>query len=415
MLSREDNDRLTRVARGTPMGDLMRRYWMPAAFADSVARPDGPPLRVKLLGEELVLFRATDGRIGLLAEHCPHRTASLFFGRNEENGLRCVYHGLKFDVTGKCVNAPCLPKTSATQLEAYKKQLRIKAYPCVERAELIWTYMGPAEHMPDFPDLEWTLVPTAHRLTTRHIQECNWLQALEGGFDASHLAFLHRGLPDPTRNIVPDFYEVVPIDCGMAVATGRETGAGNILWSINPMMMPFHKVIATALPAAHMWVPIDDHNTMLYSTDFNPQAPLDETDLERIRGGDWIHTENIPGTDHAVRNKANDYLIDREAQASGTLYSGLKGPGIQDSAIQESMGPIADRTAEFLLPGDAAIVKIRRLLLRTMDDLASGKVLPGMDAASYRVRSTRFEAAKGAPVAASLAERVWARSLKAAE
>lgn len=415
MTTREENDRLTQVGPVTPMGNLMRRYWVPAAFAETVAKPDGPPVRAKLLGEDLVLFRATDGRIGLVAERCPHRTASLYFGRNEENGLRCVYHGLKFDVEGKCVDAPCVPKTSAGQLATYQRQLATKAYPCIERAELIWTYMGPPEFMPAFPDLEWTMLPKANRLTTRHVQQCNWLQALEGGFDASHLSFLHKGLSDDSRDIVPSAYEVVPIDCGMAIANGRETGNGSMLWSINPMMMPFHKVIATALPAAHMWVPIDDANTMLYSTDFNPRAALGEKDIARVDGGQWIHTRNIPGTDHAMANKSNDYLIDREAQASGRSYSGLEGLAIQDCAIQESMGAIADRSTEFLLPGDAGIVKIRRLLLKAMDDLAEGKTPPGMDPASYRVRSTRFEAPVGTSVADQLADRVRADIPKAAE
>jgi phthalate 4,5-dioxygenase oxygenase subunit len=415
MTTREENERLTRVGPGTPMGELMRRYWMPAAFADAIPKPDCPPVRVRLLGEDLVLFRATDGRIGLVAERCPHRTASMYYGRNEENGLRCVYHGLKFDVDGNCVDAPCVPKINAAQLDTYKQQLRIKAYPCIEKAELIWTYMGPPELMPAFPDLEWTHIPPANRLTTRHIQECNWLQALEGGFDASHLTFLHRGESDPTRNIVPDHYEVVPIDCGMAIASGRETRPGTTLWSINPMMMPFHKVIATALPAAHMWMPIDDHNTMLYSTDFHPGRPLTQAEIERAHGGSWIHTENMPGTDHALRHRGNDYLIDRALQASGTSYTGLKGLAIQDCAIQESMGPIAAREEEFLLPGDAGIVKIRRLLLKAMEDMAAGRQPPGVDPASYRVRSVRFEAPTGAPVATSLAERVRADLPKAAE
>ena len=415
MTTREENERLTRVGPGTPMGELMRRYWLPVALAESVARPDGPPVRARLLAEDLVLFRASEGRLGLVQERCPHRTASMYYGRNEQNGLRCVYHGLKFDVEGNCVDAPCVPKVNAGQLETYKRQLRIKAYPCIERAELIWTYMGPPERKPAFPELEWTMVPPSHRLTSRHVQECNWLQALEGGFDASHLSFLHQGESDPTRNIVPDYYEVVPIEAGMAIANGRETRPGTVLWSINPMMMPFHKVIATALPAAHIWMPIDDDNTMLYSTDFHPGRPLTEAEIARAGAGDWIHTENIPGTDRAVRNKANDYMIDRAAQASGRSYTGLKGLAIQDCAIQESMGPIAAREAEFLLPGDAGIVKIRRLLLKAMDDLTAGAAPPGLDPASYRVRSVRFEAPTGAPVAASLAERVRVDLPKAAE
>ena len=406
MLPQDENELLTRVGPGTAMGALMRRYWIPAAFSHQLPKPDGPPIRVRLLGENLVLFRDTQGRVGLLDERCPHRTASLFYGRNEENGLRCVYHGLKFDVEGACVDLPCVPQMSDAHKANIQKQLGVKAYPCVERGDVVWTYMGPAEKKPDFPDLEWTLIPASQRYATRHIQECNWLQALEGGFDATHLTFLHGAESDPTRRIVASLYEVIPADFGFVVGTGRDRGDGVIMWNMNVMLMPFHKIISSIPHAAHVWAPIDDENTMLYSVDFHPARALTEEDLARSKAGLGIHTENLPGTDHAVRNRANDYLIDREQQASGDSYTGMKGFGTQDCAIQESMGPIADRTAEHLLACDAAIVKIRRLLLQTLKDHAAGKLLPGMDPASYRVRSGRFEAPKGMPFVDAMAQYV---------
>jgi phenylpropionate dioxygenase-like ring-hydroxylating dioxygenase large terminal subunit len=296
----------------------MRRYWIPAAFSDQVALPDCPPMRVKLLGEKLVLFRDSKGRLGLLEEFCPHRLASMYFGRNEEEGLRCVYHGLKFNVAGECTDAPCIPPTHKEQIETAKRNLRMKAYPCVERAGLVWAFMGHKGMEPDFPELEWTMVPESHRYTTRHVQECNWLQALEGGFDAPHLTFLHRGgETDASRDFVPSFYEVMTTDFGFAIATGRDTGEANIKWNINIMLLPFHKIISTQPFAAHMWVPVDDENTMLYSIDFRPDRALSQQELERAKGGEWIHTQNIPGTDHALRNKDNDYLIHRALQASG--------------------------------------------------------------------------------------------------
>ena len=165
MLSREDNERLTRVGKGTPMGELMRRYWIPAVFTREVATPDGPPVRVKLLGERLVAFRDTKGRVGIVSEACPHRTASLFFGRNEECGLRCVYHGWKFDVEGNCVDMPSEPEGSG-----FMHKVKITAYPCLERGGVVWTYMGPAEHKPEFPELEWAHLPEPQRYVTRHIQ-----------------------------------------------------------------------------------------------------------------------------------------------------------------------------------------------------------------------------------------------------
>jgi phthalate 4,5-dioxygenase len=415
MLSQQENEMLTRVGRGTPMGELMRRYWIPAAYSHQIAKPDGPPIRVRLLGENLVLFRDTAGRIGLIDERCPHRTASMFYGRNEESGLRCVYHGLKFDVEGNCVDIPCVPQSGEVQKRNLLSQLKIKAYLCIERGDVVWTYMGPAEHKPEFPDLEWTLVPASHRFATRHIQECNWLQGLEGGFDATHLTFLHGGDAEKDRSIVVTLYEVMPTDFGFIVGTGRDQGNGDIAWNVNVMLMPFHKIISSMPHAAHVWAPIDDENTMLYSIDFSPKAPLTEQDMARSKAWRGIHTENIPGTDHAIRNRANDYLIDRALQASGKSYTGMRGLGTQDCAIQESMGPIADRTAEHLLACDAAIVKIRRLLLQTLKDHAAGKPLPGMRPESFRVRSIRYQAPKDAPVAATMQERVRIDALVAAK
>jgi nitrite reductase/ring-hydroxylating ferredoxin subunit len=388
------------------MGELMRRYWIPAAFSHQVAQPDCPPVRVRLMGENLVLFRDTGGRIGLIDERCPHRTASMFFGRNEQSGLRCVYHGLKFDVDGNCVDVPCVPQSSDVQKRNLLAQLKIKAYPCVERGDVVWAYMGPGEHKPQFPDLEWTRISASQRFATRHIQECNWLQGLEGGFDATHLSFLHRGDAEKNRNIVVTLYEVVPTDFGFVVGTGREQSGDEVLWNVNVMLMPFHKIISSVPHAAHVWAPIDDENTMLYSVDFHPDRALSAADLARSKDWRGIHTENIAGTDHAIRNRHNDYLIDRAQQASGASYTGMQGLGTQDCAIQESMGPIADRSAEHLLACDAAIVKIRRLLLQTLKDHSAGNPLPGMRPESYRVRSTRYEAPRGAPFAAIMNERV---------
>ncbi len=401
MLSAKDNELLTRVGPGSPMGELMRRYWIPAAFSNQITEPDCPPVRVRLLGEDLVLFRDTQGRPGLLSEYCPHRTASLFFGRNEEGGLRCVYHGVKFAIDGACLDVPCVPPGSNV-----KDKIRATSYPCLERGDMVWAYMGPPALKPEFPDLEWALVPAPQRFSTRHVQECNWLQGLEGGFDASHLSFLHsgtvdlrKGNTDKDRRIVPSLYEVVPLDFGFAVAAGRELPTGNVSWHVDVMLFPFHKIIPSVPLGAHVWAPIDDENTMLYSINFHPDRPLTDEDLERELAWRGIHTQNIPGTDYAVANKGNDYLIDRALQASKRSYTGITGLGVQDCALQESMGPIADRTNEFLFVGDGAIVKIRRLLLQALRDHDAGKEPIGMDPAGYRVRSFRCEISADTPVA----------------
>jgi phthalate 4,5-dioxygenase oxygenase subunit len=394
MLSQKENDLLTRVGAGAPMGELMRRYWIPAAFSHQIEAPDGPPVRVKLLGEKLVAFRDTQGRVGLVDERCPHRTASMYFGRNEECGLRCVYHGWKFDINGDCTDLPSEPAGSTLQ-----RKVKIKAYPCLERGGVVWTYMGPAELKPEFPDLEWTRIPASHRYVSRHVQECNWLQGFEGGFDTSHLSFLHGGTADHTVSSVPSRYEVVGTNFGFIAGTGRDLPGGEVNWTANVMLMPFHKIIASQPAGAHVWVPMDDENTMLYSVDFHPARPLNEEELMRSKDYRGIHTQNIPGTDHAIANKSNDYLIDRALQAGGTSYTGMKGLGVQDCGIQESMGPIADRTIEHLGISDTAIIKIRRLMLQTLKDHADGKPLPGLDPQSWRVRSARFKTADGIPFA----------------
>ena len=401
MLSKQENELLTRVGRGTPMGDLLRRYWVPAAFSAQIPEPDCPPVRVCLMHEDLVAFRDTDGRLGLIDERCPHRTASLFFGRNEECGLRCVYHGWKFDVDGNCVDMPSEPDGTG-----FAHKIKINAYPCIERGGVVWTYLGPAELKPEFPKLEWTQVPDDFRFVTRHLQECNWVQALEGGFDATHLAFLHRGSVQGRPAIVPSRYEVLRTDFGFVVGTGRAAENGQIEWSANVMLMPFHKVITTQPLGAHVWAPIDDEHTMLYSVDYWPDRPLEDDEMEKSYTWQHIHTENHPGSDHAIRSKANEYLVDRELQASGKSFTGMKGIGTQDCAIQESMGPIADRTVEHLGVSDSALIKLRRLLIETAENVAGGEAPPGIDGKGYHVRSARFTVGADVPFEDALGDRL---------
>src|SRR6202045_3780691 len=194
MLPPKENDLIPRVGQGTPMGNAMRRYWIPACLSSEIAEPDGPPVRVRLLGEDLVAFRDSDGRIGLFEEFCPHRRVSLFFGRNEECGLRCVYHGWKFDVDGNCVDQLNEPAE-----HQFKQHIHITAYPTVELGGVVWAYMGPTDEIPAPPKFAWTQAPETHRHVTKVVQECNWLQALEGGLDTSHAPIMHRLLKDDAR------------------------------------------------------------------------------------------------------------------------------------------------------------------------------------------------------------------------
>ncbi|MFM9967125.1 MAG: Rieske 2Fe-2S domain-containing protein [Burkholderiales bacterium] len=395
MLTREENDLLTRTGPGTRMGDLMRRYWIPALLTDELPAPDSPPKRLTLLGEKLVAFRDTKGRVGLFDERCPHRNASMFFGRNEEEGVRCVYHGWKFDVSGQCVDMPSEPAESN-----FKRKVQITAYPCIERGGVIWTYMGLPELKPAFPDLEWTEVPAANRYTTRRLQESNWLQGYEGGWDTAHLPILHLG---DTQNSnffsgkgkealrgIPALYEFIPTEFGFVYGRGRKNPEGGLNWECALMFMPSWKMFQPFAGADNRitllaWVPVDDENCTLWGVEYHPRRALTEEEMTWSKTYHYIHVELEPGSERPVRNRDNDYLVDRAKQKSGS-FTGVLGLGLQDSAIQESMGTICDRTREHLSPADVVLVKLRRHLLRVLDDMQSGAALPGMDAQSHLLR-----------------------------
>jgi phthalate 4,5-dioxygenase len=387
MLSRKENELLCRTGPGTPMGELMRRYWILVLFSHQLPERDGPPLRTRVLGEDLIAFRATDGQVGLIAEHCPHRGASLFFGRNEENGLRCVYHGWKYDVTGQCVDMPSEPPEST-----FKERILATAYPCREAGDMVWAYMGPPALEPAVPEWEWLQVPSSHRLGSRRWQESNWFQAVEGGLDLSHIAFLHRGdntsikrgyRPTSSASSFSLGSEPTPTGAGLMMAAGSTAGRGP-----SHFMMPFYKIIGQAAPdapiGAHAWVPIDDENCMLYSWEWNPNRPLSAEEMAYCLDFRSIHAETIPGSDRTVLNQHNDYQIDRERQRSGASFTGIKGVGMQDTAMQESMGPIQDRTEEHLGTSDILIIALRRYLLRLLKEPGDDDQLPGLDPASHR-------------------------------
>jgi nitrite reductase/ring-hydroxylating ferredoxin subunit len=388
------------------MGALLRQYWIPALLPWELPEPDCPPVRITLLGERLVAFRDTLGRVGLLAEHCPHRGASLFFGRNEECGLRCVYHGWKFDVEGRCVDMPSEPPEST-----FKDRIRQRAYPCVEHGGVIWTYMGPPERRPPLPELEWALVPDTHRYVSKRLQECNWLQAMEGGIDSSHISFLHRSfnlddgrLPNSRgqeyarRDPHPRF-EVEEVDYGLLIAARRTVDEQHYYWRITQWLMPWYTLIPPFGDnpiGGHAWVPLDDEHCWAWSVDWHPARPLSDAELAGYRAGKGIHAALIPGTFRPVANKDNDYLIDREAQRTRSM-TGIVGISAQDCAVQESQGPIYDRTQEHLGTSDSAIIAARRRLLRAVRGLAQGEELPGRDPASHRVRSVSLVLPKDVP------------------
>jgi phthalate 4,5-dioxygenase oxygenase subunit len=403
MLTKEENTLLTQTGPGTRMGDYMRRYWVPALLSFELPATDCPPVRVKLLGEDLIAFRDTHGQVGLLAANCPHRGASLFFGRNEESGLRCVYHGWKFDVTGQCVDMPSEPAESN-----FKAKIRATTYPCQERGGLIYTYMGPVDVMPALPELEWHDVPEPQRFHSKRMQECNWLQAMEGGIDSSHISFLHGGQPPSRREPPPSVagrvetaghdirrrdtapkFEVIETDYGMMIGARRNADENTYYWRITQWLMPWYSMIppfGESSIGGHAWVPIDDEHCWTWSFNWHPARPHEDDELAMMQAGGGIHSKEIPGTFRPAANRDNDYLIDREKQRLQN-FTGILGISAQDCAVQESMGTIYDRSRERLGSSDTAIIAARRRLLDALDGMQRGEEPPALDAEGFRVRS----------------------------
>jgi len=399
MLTEEMNVFLTRTGPGTPMGELFRRYWIPALLDWELPVPDCSPVRVKLLGEELIAFRDTEGRIGLIDEFCAHRGVSLWFGRNEEGGLRCPYHGWKYDVTGQCVEVPSEPAESG-----FCQKIKLKSYATAELGGVIWAYMGPPEEKPALPNFEWVHLPASHRVTTKRWQESNYLQALEGGIDSSHVSFLHRGdlATDPFHKntagakfakSTKTTFEIIDAPGGMLIGARRDADPGNSYWRITQWIMPWYTLIPPYAGNAlngHAWVPMDDENCVAWSMTFHPTQPIPEEHVKLIKNGNGVHADLIPGTFRPVANRTNDYLIDRVKQKSGRHYSGVKGLAMQDASIQESQGIIADRTVEHLVTTDRAIVAARQRLLKAGEELQKGGSAPGLAPEAQLVRSASF-------------------------
>jgi phthalate 4,5-dioxygenase len=406
------NDFLTQTGPGTPMGGLMRRYWIPALLSAEIPEPDCSPVRVKLFSERLVAFRDTQGRIGLMDEFCAHRGVSLWFGRNEENGLRCPYHGWKYDVTGQCVDVPSEPMESG-----FCSKIRLNSYPCVELGDVIWTYMGPPELKPSLPGFEWAHVPHSHRFISKRTQECNYLQAMEGGIDSAHVSFLHRfDLKSDSLHVSKGAeltiktdvrFEVIETDGGMVIGVQRPAHEGHLYWRITQWIMPFHTMIPPYGDNAlngHAWVPIDDENCMAWCFTHHPTRPLTDHELHVMRNGGGIHVNLIAGSFRPVVNKDNDYMIDRAGQKTNKTYCGVHTIAMQDAAIQESMGPIQDRSKENLTSTDNGVIMARVRLRKAALAAQEGKDVDGLDPATHAVRSASIVLPEGASFHEAAAE-----------
>jgi phenylpropionate dioxygenase-like ring-hydroxylating dioxygenase large terminal subunit len=398
MLKTEVNELLTQTGPGTPMGDLFRHYWIPALLAEELPENDGPPVRVKILSERLIAFRNSEGEYGLIDEFCAHRGASLWFGKVEECGIRCAYHGWKYDTSGQCVEVPSEPENSN-----FSRKVKLTGYPLVKVGDILWAYLGDPEQQPPLPEFEFAHVAPEQTYTSKRWQESNWLQALEGGIDSSHVSWLHSGglKNDPlfkgtkgneyNLNDLRPYFEVAEADGGLFVGARRNAEDGMYYWRITPWVMPSFTIVPPRgdHPVhGHLWVPIDDENCWVYTFDYHPLRALTPEERQAMMDGYGVHSRNIPGTYRPMENKDVDYLIDREGQKLGETFSGVRGIAQQDASLQESMGPVVDRTKERLVSSDTGIIKARQKLRKAVEALRDdGVVPPGVDPAHHRVRS----------------------------
>lgn len=390
MTSASESEILTRVGAGTPMGDLMRQFWIPA-LKSSELEADGAPIRLMLLGEQLIGFRDSSGKVGVMDHRCPHRCASFFYGRNEDNGIRCVYHGWKFDADGNCVDMPNAPEHMD-----FKQKVKAKVYKSAERNGMVWVYMGDAETAPDLPSLEATLLPETDITITFVQRECNWLQALEGEIDTSHFSFLHFGglAPDDIEpdhsgrlnvtNRAPEF-QVTETDWGTMYGAWRRARDNQKYWRVAHFLFPFWTMPPHGDMEDHVWcrawVPMDDTHTMYVEFTWSGRS----AGLRTVKSGDSIPgladpLEYLPndsgwfGRWRLKANASNDYHLDRDAQA--VSYTGIPGLYLQDQAITESMGGIVDHEFEQLAPSDLMITQTRRRMLNAARAYSTTGELP---------------------------------------
>lgn len=407
-MDRKDSEDLTRVGPGTLMGTFMRQYWMPACLSSEL-EADGDPVRLMILCEKLIAFRDSTGRVGIMDHRCPHRCASLFMGRNEESGIRCVYHGWKFDVDGKCVDMPSVPARMD-----FKEKVHAKAYKTHEANGLVWVYMGENQDSPPpLPEIEATMQPGAEIWCLQ--RDCNWLQALEGDIDTSHVGFLHVGMLDaddldenhPMRPTVLDRapeYEVQQSDWGVMYGAHRPNDDGQKSWRVAHYMFPFwtqtpnNRFATRAI--ARAWVPMDDEHSMLFDITCGVDAGNPAYN-SKLKDGTPLfgplqyapNTTDWYGRWRAPDSEANDWGIDRASQRDNTQFTGIANITMQDQAVTESMGAITDHSFENLAPTDQMIARVRRRALLAARAFAkNGTPPPGVEDPGiyYRARAGSF-------------------------
>jgi nitrite reductase/ring-hydroxylating ferredoxin subunit len=374
MLSAAQNELVTRVGAGTPLNMVFKRYWQPVLLSSDLPVPDSDPKRFTFLGDRYIAFRDTNGAVGVFAEACCHRGASLALGRVENCGITCIFHGWKFAVDGTILDTPNVSDDS------FKKRFRGNAFPAREAADLIWAYFGPRDDVPPFREYEYMSVPSSHRMITRRKFDCNWLQLLEGGLDSTHVGILHSefaasfekidpDLPDGMRDQAQVFstdyapsIDVRDTDFGFHYAAIRDAGDGrNAHVRVTAYVFPNTIMIPPNMFVIHD-VPVDDTHTDQIVTFWNRNAPVD-----RVKGLDvaGLATPGVWVNDHMMMNAENRWMQDREKMRNGS-WSGLHGLGQEDGAVNLSQGPILDRSAETLVPADIACIRVRQMLLKEL-------------------------------------------------
>lgn len=395
----EDHKLLAETGAGTVMGNFLRRYWMPALLSHEL-EVDGAPKRLRLMGENLIAFRGGDGKVGLLAERCAHRGASLHFAKNDDCKLRCLYHGWQYDREGNCVDQPNEPP-----LTQFKNKVKQPAYPSVEKNGVVWAYLGPQDKQPALPELEWLTVLAENVYVSKRLQRCHWTQGMEGDLDSAHLSILHNDLlqqraANPRnrsalwamREQQPDIKtEIMPN--GLLIAARRSAEPDTFYWRVNQWFLPFFTnwpIPGDNPQAGHAWVPLDDANCWVFTFSWHPARALRADEVAQMRKGSDIHTPVNPETFEPRHNEDNDYA-GPDATPVHQPWMGVTALQAQDMAMTESMGPLYDRTQENLVASDLIVAQTRHRLVTAARALAKGAEPPGLDAKAYRLRPLAME------------------------
>jgi phenylpropionate dioxygenase-like ring-hydroxylating dioxygenase large terminal subunit len=402
-MSQDENELLTRTGPGTAMGEYLRDRWTPAVRA-ALLEADGAPARVRLYGKNYVAFRATDGRVGFLDEECPHRRVSLAIARNEDNALRCLFHGWKIDVAGKLVEAPSEP---GERQETFCAAIKINHYPTREAGGLIWVYLGKRA-APPFADFEFARLPESHVDIRRAVVHCNWLQGFEGTLDTVHAGILHVGwIGDPakrwqgaqgaelhvlSRKVPSASIEFAERGYGFREGALRAMPDGSLYARIRDVALPYYSFIPTPGGApcfVTIVVPIDDETHMQWYVIYDPAKPIAAEARERLMANSSGDRDDFASDLGGWHNRWNQ---DRALMKRGHWTGIARALPLEDFAVQEAMGPIADRTGEQLGSSDVTIVRTRRLLLEAARRHMAGEALSENGHGAVRALAIRIAA-----------------------